>query len=67
MNLSLKSPTHAIPIFKFPEGGHPQQSKVDTANRKIPVVFKFTNKAVKEVFLSGTFTNWKDKIPMIKA
>lgn len=51
-------------MFKFPGGEH---AKVDTANRKIPVVFKYPNKNVKEVFLSGSFTNWKEKIPMIKS
>lgn len=50
-------------MFKFPEN----QNKIDIANRKIPVVFKYTNKSVKEVYLAGSFTNWKDKIPMIKS
>lgn len=59
------SPTHAIPMFKFPENR--EQNKIDIANRKIPVVFKYTNKNVKEVYLAGSFTNWKDKIPMIKS
>lgn len=59
------SPTHTIPMFKFPDNR--EQTKIDTANRKIPVVFKYTNKTVKEVYLSGSFTNWKEKIPMIKS
>ena len=52
-------------MFKFPENRDP--NKIDTVNRKIPVVFKYTNKNVKECYLAGTFTNWKDKIPMIKS
>lgn len=57
------SPTHAIPMFRFPDN----HARVDTANRKIPVVFKYPSKNVKEVLLSGSFTNWKEKIPMIKS
>ena len=35
-------------------------------NKKIPVVFKYMVRSAKEVYLIGTFTNWKDKILMIK-
>lgn len=35
--------------------------------KKIPVVFKYNNKNVREVFLVGSFTNWKDKILMVKS
>jgi len=31
------------------------------------VVFKYNNKNVREVLLVGSFTNWKEKIPMIKS
>jgi len=37
------------------------------ANKKIPVVFKYTTKSAKEVYLIGTFTSWKDKVLMIKS
>lgn len=50
-------------MFRFDS----QNSRQETLNRKIPVVFKYPSKSVKEVYLSGSFTNWKDKICMIKA
>jgi len=57
---SSYSPSDSIPIFKFAkQESHP-------ANKKIPCVFKYSGKIAKEVYLVGTFTSWKDKIPMIK-
>jgi hypothetical protein len=34
--------------------------------KKIPVVFKFSGKSARDVQLVGSFTNWKEKINMIK-
>jgi hypothetical protein len=75
------SPTDTVPIFKFPmrtdnvlinkEGisnNLHQQSHVQVNEiKKIPVVFKYLGKNGKDVFLVGTFTNWKEKITMIKS
>lgn len=63
-----KSPSDSIPIFKFPNSSSNQSAnnRVEHINRKLPVVFNYSGKIAKEVFLIGTFTNWKDKIQMIK-
>jgi 5'-AMP-activated protein kinase regulatory beta subunit len=37
------------------------------ANKKIPVVFRYLVKTNKDVMLIGTFTNWKEKIGMVKS
>jgi hypothetical protein len=58
----FKSPSEYAPSFKFPNYARGES----TLNKKIPVVFKYNGKIGKEVFLIGTFTSWKDKIPMIK-
>lgn len=58
------SPSDSIPIFKFPNQVH---AKVEPVIKKLPVVFKYSGKLAKEVFLVGTFTSWKDKIQMIKS
>ncbi len=50
----------SAPSFKFPNAVKHEVRK------KIPVVFKYNVKSVKEVFLIGSFTNWKEKIQMVK-
>ncbi|CAF1077484.1 unnamed protein product [Brachionus calyciflorus] len=57
------SPSDSIPTFKFPNN----QIRVEPVIKKLPVVFKYSGKMAKEVFLVGTFTSWKDKIQMIKS
>lgn len=34
--------------------------------RKLPTVFKWEHSDVKDVFISGSFDNWKSKIPLVK-
>ena len=69
-----------MPTFRFPQKSeHISISSNSNRNsdqpspappKKIPVVFKYAvnhHKSIKEVFLIGTFTSWKDKITMIKS
>lgn len=57
-----------IPTFRFPNQSDPMAiQRSDPQNKKIPVVFKYLVKTAKEVFLIGTFTNWEDKVPMVKS
>lgn len=56
------SPTDATASFKFPN-----TPRIDYGPKKIPVVFKYTARLAKEVQLIGSFTNWKDKINMVKS
>jgi len=65
---SSYSPSESIPTFKFANRAEPMFIKQETPlNKKIPVVFKYMVRSAKEVYLIGTFTNWKDKILMIKS
>ena len=64
-----KSPSESVPTFKFPNRTEPmmiKQDNKDNINKKIPVIFKYSGKLAKEVFLVGTFTGWKEKILMVK-
>ena len=71
-----------MPTFRFPQKSDhisisnssnrnsDQPSPAPPTPKKIPVVFKYAvnhHKSIKEVFLIGTFTSWKDKINMIKS
>ncbi|RMZ98038.1 5 -AMP-activated kinase subunit beta-2 [Brachionus plicatilis] len=61
---SPNSPTKNIPIFNFPNQNH---TRNESANKKLPVVFKYSGKFAKDVYLIGTFTGWKEKLQMIKS
>lgn len=61
------SPSDFIPTFQFSNQTEPIGIRHEVQNKKIPVVFKYMVKTGREVFLIGTFTNWKDKVPMIKS
>lgn len=62
------SPNDLIPTFRFPNQSDSMAiQRTDYQNKKIPVVFKYLVKTAKEVFLIGTFTNWEDKVPMVKS
>lgn len=72
---SSYSPSEYIPTFRFPNQADPisirhnnnqNQSNLNE-NKKIPVVFKYLIKTAREVHLIGTFTNWQDKVPMVKS
>ena len=63
-----QSPNDLIPTFRFPNQSDSMAiQRTDYQNKKIPVVFKYLVKTAKEVFLIGTFTNWEDKVPMVKS
>ncbi len=64
----IQSPSDSIPTFKFKNQIESSSFRNDSisSNKKIPVVFKYMVKTAKEVYLIGTFTNWKDKILMVK-
>jgi len=61
------SPSEYIPSLRFPNQADTINIRQDNENKKIPVVFKYLVKTAKEVHLIGTFTNWKDKVPMVKS
>lgn len=76
------SPSDTEPSFRFPNktdslnipgsgsGGNKQPHPESAAPKKIPVVFRYAigqHKTIKEVYLIGTFTSWKDKVPMAKS
>jgi hypothetical protein len=43
------------------------QAEMQNEKKTIPVVFKYPcSLRDKEAFLTGSFTNWKDMIPMVK-
>lgn len=75
----FKSPSDSVPTFRFPSRSESikissnNQAQLDYGHskslqmKKIPVVFKYTGKNAKDVLLVGSFTNWKDKIPMVKS
>jgi hypothetical protein len=43
------------------------QAEIQNEKKTIPVVFKYpTSPRDKEAFLTGSFTNWKDMVPMVK-
>lgn len=62
---SSYSPTDSIPTIRIPN----RFDKLENifVPKKIPVVFKYSGKYAKEVFLIGTFTSWKDKVAMVKS
>lgn len=66
---SSYSPTDAI-SFRFPNNT-PQQNRADRVEpnspKRIPVVFKYAARTAKEIQLIGSFTNWKEKINMVKS
>lgn len=72
---SSYSPSEHIPTFRFPNQADPinirnSQNSAgyhENAYKKIPVVFKYSGKTAREVHLIGTFTNWEDKVPMVKS
>ena len=77
---SFKSPSDSEPTFRFPNktdslnipGNGNKQHVTESASlpKKIPVVFRYAigqHKTIKEVYLIGTFTSWKDKVPMAKS
>lgn len=64
---SSYSPSEYIPTFRFPNQTNPISIREENVIKKIPVVFRYSAKTAREVFLIGTFTNWKDKIPMVKS
>lgn len=65
---SSYSPSEPIPTFKFNNNqSEAVNIRQDNLNKKIPVVFKYLIKTAREVYLIGTFTNWKEKIPMVKS
>jgi 5'-AMP-activated protein kinase regulatory beta subunit len=44
------------------------QAEIQNEKKTIPVVFKYpTSPRDKEAFLTGSFTNWKDMVPMVKS
>jgi hypothetical protein len=43
------------------------QAEMQNEKKTIPVVFKYpASPKDKEALLAGTFTNWKDTVPMVK-
>jgi hypothetical protein len=43
------------------------QAEMQNEKKTIPVVFKYPCSAKdKEAWLTGSFTNWKDLVPMVK-
>ena len=50
--------------------GRPRTSTItqgeDINSRKLPTVFKMENPDAKTVYISGSYDNWKSKIPMVK-
>jgi hypothetical protein len=72
LNTKNYSPTESVPIFKFPlRADSIQISSASTPHvpeiKKIPVVFKYPSRNCKDVFLVGVFTNWKEKINMVRS
>jgi 5'-AMP-activated protein kinase regulatory beta subunit len=60
------SPNESIPTFPFNTTGSTERRESLT-NKKIPVVFRYLVKTNKDVQLIGTFTNWKEKVGMVKS
>lgn len=43
------------------------QAEMQNEKKTIPVVFKYpASSKDKEALLTGSFTNWKDMVPMVK-
>jgi len=63
------SPSESIPTFPFANNSdqNVRRESLSTVGKKIPVVFRYLVKTHKEVFLIGTFTNWQEKVPMVKS
>jgi len=46
---------------------HAAQAEMQPEKKTIPVVFKYpASPKDKEALLTGSFTNWKDMVPMVK-
>lgn len=65
------SPNDSVPTFKFPSRSDSmsinRNSETPKTIKKIPVVFRYTGKNCKDVYLIGSFTNWKEKISTAKS
>ena len=72
--ITFQSPYESAPTLKFPSRSESvsirssdQQIAASKVIKKIPVVFRYTGKNCKDVFLIGSFTNWKEKISTAKS
>ena len=73
----IQSPSDSEPSFRFPAKsenlnipGNGNRQVEPALPKKIPVVFRYSigqHKSIKEVYLIGTFTSWKDKVAMAKS